>query len=139
MIRTHQGINTDDDLKPDLTPLLDIIFIVMVFLLLTASVKLQSLEVDLPQTDTRTLQTTQADPITINLMSQSPYWALQGAAVEDWETFKTKLVEAVKAAPEKPVVIGADKTGSVENMLKLLAFLQQNNIKATQLLMEEEK
>ncbi|QSA20928.1 biopolymer transporter ExbD, partial [Vibrio furnissii] len=41
----------DFGLTPDLTPLLDIIFIVMVFLMLTAAVKLDSLDVSLPTSD----------------------------------------------------------------------------------------
>ncbi|KLV07091.1 biopolymer transporter ExbD [Photobacterium aquae] len=139
MIKTHQSVIIDDELKPDLTPLLDIIFIVMVFLLLTASVKLQSLEVDLPQTETEILQSTQSDPITINITANAPYWALQGKPIDDWSSFKEQLLTEARANPDKPIVIGADKTGSVENMLKLLAFLQQNQIKATQLLMEKDK
>ncbi len=78
MIRANSSITQSDDMAPDLTPLLDIIFIVMVFLLLTATVKIKSLDVDLPQTATKTLQTTQADPITINLVANAPHWALQG-------------------------------------------------------------
>lgn len=50
MIKSSAKHN-DFGLTPDLTPLLDIIFIVMVFLLLTASVRLESLEVALPTTD----------------------------------------------------------------------------------------
>ncbi|MGD6735958.1 ExbD/TolR family protein [Photobacterium leiognathi subsp. mandapamensis] len=137
MIIANSSITQSDDMAPDLTPLLDIIFIVMVFLLLTATVKIKSLDVDLPQTATKTLQTTQADPITINLVANAPHWALQGENVNDWDSFKQSLLQEVKASPNKPVVIGADKTASVEQMLKLLAFLQENNIKATQLLMEE--
>jgi len=139
MIRVNNSSQFEDELKPDLTPLLDIIFIVMVFLLLTASIKLQSLEVELPQTETKTLQTTESDPVTVNLTAQPPYWALQGNPIESWEEFKQVLLKEVKANPDKPIVIGADKAGSVENMLKLLAFLQQHEIKATQLLMEEDK
>lgn len=138
MIRaTHS--RDEEQLIPDLTPLIDIIFIVMVFLLLTASVKLQSLEVELPQTDTQVLQTTEADPVTINLTAHAPYWALQGKPFETWNAFSHALLRAVQENPDKPVVIGADKSGSVEHMLKLLAFLQQQDIKATQLLMEEDK
>lgn len=138
MIRTNNASQFEDDLTPDLTPLLDIIFIVMVFLLLTASVKLESLEVELPQTETKVLQTTESDPVTINLTAKSPFWALQGKPVESWKAFQQALLKEIKTNPDKPVVIGADKAGSVENMLKLLAFLQQHDIKATQLLMEED-
>ncbi len=50
MIKSSAKLN-DFGLTPDLTPLRDIIFIVMLFLLLTASVRLESLEVALPTTD----------------------------------------------------------------------------------------
>ena len=139
MIKANSSVYQTEEMNPDLTPLLDIIFIVMVFLLLTATVKIKALDVDLPQTATKTLQTTQADPIAINLVSEAPYWALQGKKINQWDDFKTALLQEVKTNPTKPVVIGADKAASVEQMLKLLAFLQEHNIKATQLLMEESK
>ena len=50
MIRSNSAAYSSS-ITPDLTPLLDIIFIVMVFLMLTASVKLSSLEVQLPSTE----------------------------------------------------------------------------------------
>ncbi|EAS45091.1 biopolymer transporter ExbD [Photobacterium profundum] len=137
MISVSHTYRNDDELKPDLTPLLDIIFIVMVFLLLTASVKLKALDVELPKTETQILQTTEADPITINLIAKEPYWALQGQSFNTWDSFTVALLKQVKDGPTKPVVIGADKNASVEQMLKLLAFLQQHEIKATQLLMED--
>jgi len=137
MISVSHTYRNDDELKPDLTPLLDIIFIVMVFLLLTASVKLKALDVELPRTETQILQTTEADPITINLIAKEPFWALQGQSFNTWDSFTVALLKQVKNGPTKPVVIGADKNASVEQMLKLLAFLQQHEIKATQLLMED--
>lgn len=137
MISVSHTYRNDDELKPDLTPLLDIIFIVMVFLLLTASVKLKALDVELPRTETQILQTTEADPITINLIAKEPFWALQGQSFKTWDSFTVALLKQVRNGPTKPVVIGADKNASVEQMLKLLAFLQQHEIKATQLLMED--
>ena len=138
MISINNSQQNADELNPDLTPLLDIIFIVMVFLLLTATVKIKSLDVELPQTSTQILQTTKADPITLNLVATEPYWALDGQSVDNWDNFSQQLLAAVKAHSDKPVVIGADKKASVEQMLKLLAFLQKNDIKATQLLMEDQ-
>lgn len=139
MISINNSHQNSDELNPDLTPLLDIIFIVMVFLLLTATVKIKALDVELPQTATKILQTTKADPITINLVASEPYWALQGQSISTWDSFNQQLLTEVKTHPNKPVVIGADKKASVEQMLKLLAFLQKNDIKATQLLMEDQQ
>ena len=108
MISINNSQPNADELNPDLTPLLDIIFIVMVFLLLTATVKIKSLDVELPQTSTQILQTTKEDPITINLVATEPYWALDGQSFDNWNNFSQQLLTAVKAHSDKPVVIGAD-------------------------------
>lgn len=138
MIRANPTQNSDD-LKPDLTPLLDIIFIVMVFLLLTASVKLQSLEVELPTADTSSSAEVDKDSLSINLLAAEPHWALQGKEYESWEAFTAELLKQVAENPKLPVVIGSDKAVEVQYMIKLFAFLQDNDIKATQVLMKEEK
>lgn len=138
MIRANPAQNSDD-LKPDLTPLLDIIFIVMVFLLLTASVKLQSLDVDLPTADTSSSAEVDKDSLSINLLAEEPHWALQGKEYENWDSFTAELLKQVAENPKLPVVIGSDKSVEVQYMIKLFAFLQDNDIKATQVLMKEEK
>ncbi len=123
---------------PDLTPLLDIIFIVMVFLLLTANIQIQTLEVDIPQTkDGNALASKQEEVIAINVFAKAPLWALQENTYEEWESFKQAILSEVEKYPKKPLVIAADKNARVEDMLALLAFLQSKNIHNTNLVMEE--
>lgn len=136
MIKSNQhGQSTT--ITPDLTPLLDIIFIVMVFLMLTASVKLSSLDVQLPSTDTSEAKVIEKRSITINILAQDNVWAIDGQAVESWPEFQSKLVELVKQFPERNVVIAADKQAQIQHIVTLFGFLQQQNISATQILMEE--
>lgn len=137
MIRVSQESEAESIL-PDLTPLLDIIFIVMVFLLLTASIKLQTLEVDLPTSDSAVISEVDSQSVAINILAQAPYWALEGETFSDWEGFKQALVLLVTAKPDVDIVIASDKTAQIQHMVKLLAFLQENQISATQLLIEEE-
>jgi biopolymer transport protein ExbD len=125
-------------LTPDLTPLLDIIFIVMVFLMLTAAVKLDSLEVDLPTTDSQVVSEVDTKSLTVNILEAEPHWAIDGKEYIDWENFTLALLEEYKSN-KQPIVIGADKTAEVQHLVKLLAFLQENGIQATQLLTEESK
>ncbi|MDC5842000.1 biopolymer transporter ExbD [Vibrio europaeus] len=125
-------------LTPDLTPLLDIIFIVMVFLMLTAAVKLDSLEVDLPTTDSQVVSEVDTKSLTVNILEAAPHWAIDGKGYIDWENFTLALLEEYKSN-KQPIVIGADKTAEVQHLVKLLAFLQENGIQATQLLTEESK
>ncbi|WP_260261748.1 ExbD/TolR family protein [Vibrio intestinalis] len=135
MIKTSQE-KTNFGLTPDLTPLLDIIFIVMVFLMLTAAVKLESIEVDLPTTDSQAVSEVDSRSITINILDAEPHWAIDGKEYIDWENFTIALLEQHKSNSQ-PIVIGAEKTADIQHLVKLLAFLQENGIEATQLLTED--
>lgn len=135
MIKVKQEENRFG-LTPDLTPLLDIIFIVMVFLMLTAAVKLDSLEVDLPTTDSQVVSEVDTKSLTVNILEAEPHWAIDGKEYIDWENFTLALLEEYKSN-KQPIVIGADKTAQLQHLVKLLAFLQENGIQATQLLTEE--
>ena len=126
-------------LTPDITPLLDIIFIVLVFLLLTANIPLQTLDIDLPKTDSAALSAlSDKKSMTINLLAGTPAWALEGKEYADWEQFKPVLTAHVAALKETDLVLASDKDVTVDSMLKLLAFLQEHEITATQILMEDE-
>lgn len=143
MIQSHSQFS-DEEFKPDLTPMLDIIFIVMVFLLLTANVNVQTLNVDIPKTEEISALTrpdkpvisvgilhTNAEAITANK------WAVDGTEFSDWAQFTAALLTARQQTPDKPIVIAADKKADVETMLNLLAFMQKHHISATNIVMEE--
>ncbi|EMK3510965.1 biopolymer transporter ExbD [Vibrio parahaemolyticus] len=135
MIKVPQD-NNRNGLTPDLTPLLDIIFIVMVFLMLTAAVKLDSLDVTLPSTDSQAVAEVDKQSITVNILKDEPHWAINGQTYIDWENFTLALLEESKST-DKPIVIGAEKTANIQSLVQLLGFLQENGIQATQLLTEE--
>ncbi|HCG8198650.1 TPA: ExbD/TolR family protein [Vibrio parahaemolyticus] len=135
MIKVPQD-NNRNGLTPDLTPLLDIIFIVMVFLMLTAAVKLDSLDVALPSTDSQAVAEVDKQSITVNILKDEPYWAINGQTYIDWENFTLALLEESKST-DKPIVIGAEKTANIQSLVQLLGFLQENGIQATQLLTAE--
>ncbi|AUI87825.1 biopolymer transporter ExbD [Vibrio azureus] len=122
-------------LSLDLTPLLDIIFIVMVFLMLTAAVKLESLDITLPMADNVSVSDVDQAAITVNVLREAPYWAINGKKYIDWENFTLALLEE-HSANKKPIIIGAEKNAEIQSLVQLLSFLQKNGIEATQLLTE---
>lgn len=144
MIKSQSNL-FDEEFKPDLTPLLDIIFIVMVFLLLTANISIKTMEVAIPQTDdAQVLSEQDKKVITVNVLASEPKWAIDGKAYADWEEFTEVLLQEVnKPAPDsnekRDLIISPDKSADVESMLKVLAWLQNNNISATNIVMEENK
>lgn len=121
----------------DLTPLIDIIFIVLVFLLLTANTQLLSLPVDVPtETDSSLSALSQDRHIAINVLQSEPHWALDGQSYSDFNAFEAAFTQAFKANPKAKVVIAADKTAPVQPLMTVLAAMQRQNITNTQILME---
>ncbi|CAM2910498.1 ExbD/TolR family protein [Vibrio mytili] len=140
MIQSHSRL-LEEDFKPDLTPMIDIIFIVMVFLLLTANVSVQTLNVDIPKTQEASQLTSPDKPvISIGILnSEEQKWALDGEKFSDWSDFTAALLKLRKDFPDKPFVVAADKKAEIESMLKLFAFMQKHQISATNIVMEEQQ
>ncbi|WP_330925991.1 ExbD/TolR family protein [Candidatus Sororendozoicomonas aggregata] len=123
---------------PDLTPLLDVVFIVMVFLLFTANVQTLSLPVELPQaTEAEAIVTDEPKTVTVSILAKGQPWALEEERFTDWSAFTDKLLAEVGAHPETTVLIAGDKEAPLGNLVKLMMFLGQHDIKAAQVLMEE--
>ncbi|GIU14044.1 biopolymer transporter ExbD [Shewanella sp. MBTL60-007] len=121
----------------DLTPLIDIIFIVLVFLLLTANTQLLTLPVDVPTEAKSELSAlTQEKHIAINVLQSEPHWALEGKSYADFAEFEVAFINQFKANPKAKVVIAADKTAPVQPLMTLLAAMQRQKITNTQILME---
>lgn len=130
--------NHDIQITPDLTPLLDLIFIVMVFLLLTTNVRVDTMEINIPQTEqSQTLVEVDTPIVVIKLFSASNRWGLNEQIFNQWPQFTDALLTQINENPTKSLVVAADKNANVESMMRLLAFLQNNNIEATNIVMEE--
>lgn len=132
------GISAPEQLPSlDLTALIDIIFIVLVFLLLTANTQLLSLPVDVPQSSSSAISAVQDKPnIAINIMATEPYWAIDGQGFSDLAAFTAAFEQRFHTQPEATVIIAADKAAPVEPLMQLLALLQSLSISQTQILME---
>ena len=136
MIQLPQ-VEQELDVGVDMTALIDIIFIMLVFFMLTANVRLQALPVDVPTHGGDSTQTiTQADNISINVMADSPYWALDGERLDDFKVFEQQLLVRVKSNPGATLIVAADKKADVQHLMRLLALLQAQSISQTQILME---
>ena len=138
MIRVTSDDTAQPSLLPDLTPLLDVIFIVMVFLMLSANVAPLALPVDLP-----TMGAEQAEivdepkTLAVNVFKDGGGWALDGKEFETWEQLSKALLAAHKADPEQSVVIAGDRHAPMERLVQLLSFLQQQQWPAASIQMEE--
>ena len=140
MIRINDIDETSASLSmADLTPLLDVVFIVMVFLLFTANVQTLSLPVELPQatTEEATLMT-EPKTLTVSILAEGDPWAIEEQKYAHWEEFAPALLDRVNQAPDTTVLIAGDKEAPLGNLVELMMFFSQHKIAAAQVLMEQE-
>ena len=140
MIRISDIDETSASLSmADLTPLLDVVFIVMVFLLFTANVQTLSLPVELPQATAREASlTTEPKTLTVSILAEGEPWAIEEQKYTRWEEFATTLLEKVNQVPGTTVLIAGDKEAPLGSLVKLMMFFSQHKIEAAQVLMEQE-
>ncbi len=129
----HSGFS---DLAVDLTPMIDILFIVLVFFILTANPVEHALKVDLPAKGAEQAQALIVKKsIQITLFTEGK-WAINEHKFSDWSPTKIALKAAIENAPESEIVIASARNASVEQLLELMAFLQQENLQAAQIMMD---
>ncbi|UPW17704.1 biopolymer transporter ExbD [Agarivorans sp. TSD2052] len=128
---------------PDLTALLDIIFIVLVFLLLTANNRVYQMDMSLPPSERgQTRLATEPAQIQLSLFQGNPIWGLGEQRYQSFKQFEVALNQQVHkpgtAEEQKPSVsLASERQVPVEHLLKMLELLQQLNIETTQILMEK--
>ncbi|MGL4474875.1 MAG: ExbD/TolR family protein [Shewanella sp.] len=136
MIELDKGAD-NQELSIDLTALIDIIFILLVFLMLTANTQLLALPVDVPTNGGEQAQVLAPKPnISVNVMAKAPYWAIDGHRYAAFSDFSAEVARRLTVEPELEVIVAADKQAEVQLLLQLLAMLQAQKISQTQILME---
>ena len=128
--------NIISDLMPDLTPLLDVMFMLIVFFLLTANAVPYAMDVALPEDSEAVTQAIEdPDMLSITLLPKEQGWKINDDVYDTEKGFKTAL--KVKAQENKKVVIIGDKDVSMQKLLTVMAFLRKHDIEAADIVMEQ--
>ncbi len=122
---------------PDVTPMVDIVFIVVVFLLITANSPLLKLPVNVPTSpasisESEALQT----HVTITLSATGAPFAIDQSEFYSWEAFAESL-GSLDLKSDSLVRIAPDKNAKTDHLLRVMAFLNHINITNTQIIMEQ--
>jgi biopolymer transport protein ExbD len=134
---SSQGDNHKKLGGPELTPLIDIVFIVIVFLLVTANTPLLTLPINVPSADEESqlgVATSESLAITINAVK--PYWHIGSQTFDNWNEFKKSLLASTTES-EVGLTIAVDKAAPTEPLLKLLSLLNQQKISAAKIIMKK--
>ena len=131
----HEGFLKD--LIPDLTPMLDILFILLVFFMLAVGQVYQTMDLTLPQSTAQEIQSTaMADMIVLSIGDGETDYALNDKSFSDIEDFKTEILKAVSEHPDYKLVVAGDRSVSLERVLNILTFLNDNGIQTANILMQ---
>lgn len=125
------------DLMPDLTPMLDILFILLVFFMLTAGAVYQSIEITLPSSVQEELSLVN-EPKHIMLEIRPDRFVVDGKQVPTLVALKQLMPKVIAQKPSYELVVAGDKGIAIERLLKVLTFLQSQGIVTANILMQEE-
>ncbi len=125
------------ELAPDLTPLLDIIFILLVFFMLSAGIALQSLDIKLPRSVAETLSPLSPSKHIVLEIQQYNY-LVAGNQVQSFTELEAEISAAIAARPNDELIIAGDREIAIGRLLKVLTYLQSQGIVAANILMQEE-
>ena len=100
----------DDDLKLDLTPMIDVIFMLIIFFIMTMSFVMPVINVDLPTSSTANTEAQKTSLVVA--ISKNGELSYQGEM-----TTKDKLETILKDGNYKEIVVHSDKDASVQAMV----------------------
>lgn len=123
-----------EDLLPDLTAMLDILFILLVFFLLTAGTAFHTLDLDLPATKSSSLPVANKAK-TILLEVKKDGYMLDKKPIAEMAALEQAIPEVMAASGNSKLIVAGDKAISIERFLEVLTFLRVNGIEAADILM----
>lgn len=122
----------------DLTSLVDVIFILMVFFLLTTNSVEHALTLDLPTDDAdQATPVTTPDPIILTLFAGAPRWQINQQPFQDWQAVEQAILQRRTERPGAEVVIAGDRQVPLERLLQALAFLRREGLRTAEILMKD--
>jgi biopolymer transport protein ExbD len=125
------------DLIPDLTPMLDILFILLVFFMLTIGQVFEGMDLTLPKSTAQKIQQTQIDNmIVLSLGDHENSYAINNRKFVTIEGFKSDILKTVQDNPDEKIILAGDRTVSLERLLNILTFLNDNGIQTANILMQ---
>ena len=141
MIKAPDGSEQQNglaDLAADLTPLLDVLFILLVFFVLTANTAQVALDLTLPDKGAEAAKALKDEnKVVVAIFEEDGKWGVDGANYADWNAAKAAMEKARTDKPKARFVIAGDRKVSLERFLQTLAHLRKLGLKQTDIIMEQ--
>jgi len=124
------------DLVADLTPMLDVLFILLVFFVLTANSAQIVLDLKLPQDAAAAAKAPPEKRVVVAVHAADRGWTVDGTPHADWDEASAAIDAAHAANPDAKMVVAGDRDATVDLFLKTLSHLRSLGLTETDILME---
>ncbi len=118
------GEQDDDEVMSEInmTPLVDVMLVLLIIFILTVPVLTQSVDIKLPQT-ANMVNDQQPEAITISVNAEGQiYWNEERI---DKQTLDQRMVKSASQTPQPQIRIHGDKNASYEHVIQVMAGAQQ--------------
>ena len=120
----------------DLTPLIDLLFVVLVFFLLTTgSAAVRQLDVQLPRSADASHAPAEDEPLRLSIDTDG--YRLGETTVTDLDDLERQLRLAMQQRPQTRIVIAGDRRVALEKFVDALAVLERLSVPVAHVLMSE--
>jgi len=123
----------------DVTPLVDVMLILLLFFLLMVNVSQQAYPVKLPESDPSFhKQMNDETPIKVTLFEDGTF-AIGKTKYTNIKSVKSEIAFAIRQKPMQKIIVIPDSHSKSGTLISLLTFFEGNNIKNVDILIENGK
>lgn len=123
---------------PNLTPLLDVLFMLLFFLVLTANTAQYALELALPRTEESGPPAVAENQVTITLYRAGEAVTIDTVTVVGWARARAVLAARIAVQPDAWYLIAGDREVPLQKVVRVLGFLQSQRVERVKILVQQE-
>ena len=136
-VSNQPSVAADSETRIDLTPMIDVIFTVIAFMMIIINVPLQTLDFDLPNTEDHSAST-HTDPVILRVNDEPASWQIGEGVSGDAEATLSRL-KALQAEAEDPlaIIVFIRKDAPVQRIVETFDLLQKGRFDQVSIATEE--
>lgn len=126
----------DETVQPNLTPLIDIVFMLIVFLLLTANAAQYAVTVDLPEA--RSAMPSESEALVLQPPeAEGGVWVLDGQQYDDAAAVRQALSRVLEGSEDQALVIAINAAASSQRLIDAMDVATEAGAKAVEISTEK--
>ena len=123
----------------NVVPYIDVMLVLLVIFMVTASMLTEGVQVDLPQTFAKSMTKDQEEPIVVSVDDKGQYYINIGDAIDkpiSTEDLLTRVAAVMRHQPGQGIYIKGDKSVNYGAVVTIMAQLQQSGVAKVGLITE---